>query len=817
MVCGHMAVRLPSKARSLHNSTYAYYTLVVARRLRSKKYRKSLITMEIDVCEPFPSASQLTWPVGKVDLIIPVYRNKALVAHCIESISDNIEEISANAPRLIVVNDSPDDYEVTNFLREEASKGVIDLLIENTTNVGFVKSVNKALEESKKRHASAILINSDTETFKGTLAELIAVANVDDLFGFVCPRSNNASIGTFPRPPHARAGKSITPSSTYDLWTDLKDMLPRYAYAPTAIGFYMLIKSVIIRNFDGLDERYGVGYEEENDLVMRGGKVGFRAVFANHAFAYHAGSASFTLTGIQLQSHKSSNLEKLNEVHPEFIPNVRSFELSAEYRSELLLKGLLKDSAGAVDIAFVLLSMSKTHNGTNEFVVNVLKRFCEVSGNRYNITLICDPETAKFHELDTLGSVRVTSALDHVYAIAFSFGQPYDLHFINVMEGIAPIVVYSMLDVISLDCASLRFSQNVTELWNYVADSANGLVFISRFSRDTFVRRFPATSASNYARLLSTQTECYSGRYKGLRTSERHVLVAGNHFAHKDSGRVGKVLANTFPSLSFLVFGEQDIYPPNVELLKSGSVNDADMIQAICDSSAIILPSFYEGFGFTLMHALAAGKPIVARDIAATREIIGTFEGLTGVYLFSDDKELERALAECLNVRNSSFSRELGDNWSTWTEHLMDFLDTLMLDRANIYPTAVKRLKRGDALRSNAIIASRAILSGLLPVEAAMEEVVVLYLRDLTELPAEQFVDCIYENILGRRADTDGRAYHIGLVDDGISRSEIVNIFLASEEFKVSKRNVRIVGLPKTMDVSEPQGIQKPAKRWFQR
>lgn len=759
-------------------------------------------------------ASQLTWPVGEVDLIVPVYKNKNLVARCINSISVNIDEISANSPRLIVVNDSPDDSDVTEYLRNAKSKGTIDLLIENSRNIGFVKSVNKALSESKKRLASAILINSDTETFEGTLAEMIAVADLDDQFAFVCPRSNNASLCTFPMPPHVRSGSSLTPQSMFEDWDELKDLLPRYSYAPTAIGFYMLIKSVIIRNFEPFDERFGAGYEEENDLVMRAGKVGFRAVLANHSFAYHAGSASFTLTDIGLDDHKAGNLRKMNELHPEFLPNMRSFESSAEFRAESILKGLLRDSRGKLDIAFVLLSMGR-HDETNEFIVNVIKQFVYIAKKRYNITLLCDPATAQFHGLDRLLGARVTSRIDRTYAMAFSFCQPNDLHTLNVMEMIAPVVVYSMLDVISLDSGPLRHSQNVSELWEYVAETSNGIIFISQFSTNAFLRRFPTTTAIPFTRLLSTRTSCYAEWYRTSSQRQSQVLVVGNRFDQKDSTRVGKHLANAFPSLSFLVSGPLGDYPPNAQALQSGTVGESEMVQAICESSVIVLPSFYEGFGFTFMHALAAGKPVVARDIPATREIIEKFDDLTGVYLFSDDAELQRALAKSLETRTSSFSRELGDGWLEWTEHLATFLDGLIAGSSNIHSTVVKRIKQGDHLRNRVPLASTQNLSGASPLLADANGNFVVSWKDWVDLPAEHFVNRLYEQILGREADDVGMLHHLKLLNDGRSRPELVAALLESQEYRESRRKVRIEGLSEALGDPKSNRHLSTIWRWF--
>lgn len=86
----------------------------------------------------------------KLNLIIPVYRNVELVKTCLESISANLDEIRAYNPKVIVINDSPDDEAVEEYLAECHKSGLIDLYIRNSANIGFVQSVNKGLAISRK-------------------------------------------------------------------------------------------------------------------------------------------------------------------------------------------------------------------------------------------------------------------------------------------------------------------------------------------------------------------------------------------------------------------------------------------------------------------------------------------------------------------------------------------------------------------------------------------------------------------------------------------------------------------------------------------
>ena len=57
-------------------------------------------------------------------------------------------------------------------------------------------------------------------------------------------------------------------------------------------------------------------------------------------------------------------------------------------------------------------------------------------------------------------------------------------------------------------------------------------------------------------------------------------------------------------------------------------------------------------------------------------------------------------------------------------------------------------------------------------------------------------MDQAYETILGRRADPEGRIFHLNRLSDGLGRAELIAAFLENDEFKSNGRDVRVVGLP---------------------
>ena len=69
-----------------------------------------------------------------------------------------------------------------------------------------------------------------------------------------------------------------------------------------------------------------------------------------------------------------------------------------------------------------------------------------------------------------------------------------------------------MLDTIAEDCGYLSLDAPLDDLWGHVARHSNGLFFISQFSEQTFLARYPdAKQLSRYARLLPTKLAEYNG------------------------------------------------------------------------------------------------------------------------------------------------------------------------------------------------------------------------------------------------------------------------------------------------------------------
>jgi GT2 family glycosyltransferase/glycosyltransferase involved in cell wall biosynthesis len=632
-----------------------------------------------------------------VDIIIPFYKNAALVAPLFQSLEAIGPELNAASCSVVAVNDSPDDAELGPVLRdavERLSKSVPSRLIENEENLGFVRSVNAAAEAAVSAKHDVILLNSDTVVFPGAVSEMCRVAYLDPMTGFVSPRSNNATICSLPHQPEFR---DLPPAEAYANFRDLSKYLPEYHYVPTAVGFCLYIKLEVLEEFGLFDEIYGRGYNEENDLIMRANRTGYRAVLANHAFVYHVGETSFSASSFPKRMLEKRNAELLNKRYPEYAASVASYFGSAQHEAEWMVAALLPDGQGRLDLIFDFSSVGPYHTGTFEAAKRILKCAVETWHSFFNIYVMVSEEARRFHKLDEVNrAFFVPPETGRVFAISFRFGQPFEYQQLLRMSRAGVLNVYGMLDTIAFDCLYLNHP-DLPAIWGTVFEHGNGVLYISDFVRDQFRRRFRSSpELKEMVAYLSLDLRDYAEPKDVVVRSGGYILVIGNAFAHKQVSPTVDALNQAFPREKVVALGLNSEDRQNVITYSSGNLSEATMRNLLRHAKFVVYPSLYEGFGIPVLESLAYCKPVLARSIPVMRDIRQRIHAEDNLILYSSTNDLIARLKEGFPRWKVNTGRPNGSESASWeavTRRIGEFLRGL-LDDWSFRNSLLPRLER---------------------------------------------------------------------------------------------------------------------------
>ena len=593
---------------------------------------------------------------------VPFYRNEALVGTLAASLRCCADDFAAIGAELVFYDDSPDYPPLALALAHEAAgMGSIACRVEtNPANLGFVRTMNRAVDEAVGRGLHLVMLNSDTQVCPGALPAMLAVLRLDRMHGFVNPRSDNATIATLPL--HGRLGGRQGTDAVAD-YEAFAQRLPPFSYVPTVVGFCLLVRWEILAEFGGFDEVYGQGYNEENDLVMRASRVGYRAVLANHAFVLHQGEASFSLSERPRTEWERRNRAILDKRYPEYAAHTRRYYDTPEFIAERLLACLVPGADGRLDVALDCSSFYPSHNGTFQAGRQLIAAAAREWRERWRVHVLCSQAVFDFHDYASLGVQRADPHGERCFAAIFRVGQPYDWNVLQRVCTTGAVLGVYMLDTISLDCPTLA-SPLLQNLWQFTMDQVDVLATQSRQTeRSVRLRlRVPPGMISVTAPHSLDVSDYLPGANAAAGEAPSRLLVVGNHYAHKHVVPTANALAAALPGRHVLALGAraprlqdagaQDEHAagcalaslPNLEAVPLGDVPPEELASLYASAAAVIFPSFAEGFGFPTLNAVAAQRPLFARRLPATEEIWTALGCNPNVRFYDSTEELAALL-----------------------------------------------------------------------------------------------------------------------------------------------------------------------------
>ncbi len=242
-------------------------------------------------------------PVPLASVIVPCFNQLEFTRHCVVALARH-----TRAPWELIVIDNGSTDGTADYLQ-----GVHDVapfrvkVITNPENRGFPIACNQGLKEARGEHL--VLLNNDTVVTDAWLNQLVALAASNPKIGMVGPVSNYAS------PPQ------LVEEVTYK---DLDAMhrfatrwraqhLGQWRTVEKLSGFCLLLKHQVLEAIGGLDERFGLGFFDDDDLALRARRAGFELAIAHDLFIHHFGSRTFVGAGIDAEKLLEENQGRFAE------------------------------------------------------------------------------------------------------------------------------------------------------------------------------------------------------------------------------------------------------------------------------------------------------------------------------------------------------------------------------------------------------------------------------------------------------------------------------------------------------------------------
>jgi GT2 family glycosyltransferase len=254
-------------------------------------------------------------------LVMPIFNAFDMLPEALTRIAAH----SGDHWRLILVEDCSSDLRVRPFLQDWAAKpghaGRVQLLC-NDKNLGFVKTVNRALEVARQwPNHPVVLLNSDVFLPKGWLPRLLAPLS-DPSVASVTPMSNDAEIFTVPVI-CARGALAVGAVDAIDAVATTFNPESACREAPTGVGFCMALAPRFLMEVPQFDTIFGRGYGEETDWCQKTRALGGRHLGVGNLFVEHRGGTSFGSAAKQRLLEK--NLSEITRRYPRYDAEVQAF------------------------------------------------------------------------------------------------------------------------------------------------------------------------------------------------------------------------------------------------------------------------------------------------------------------------------------------------------------------------------------------------------------------------------------------------------------------------------------------------------------
>ena len=221
----------------------------------------------------------------RASILLVTYNNLALTRLCLAS----LQRAAGALPFEIIVVDNASADGTPTWLRETDARGLLPLtVVANAHNAGFAAANNQAARRA--RGDVLVFLNNDCVVVPGWLETLVAHLDREPSLGLVGPVTNSGGNG------EAQLG------TRYAGIDGMHAFAAAYTGAhagvvedvPMLALFCAAMPKERFAAVGGLDERYGRGLFEDDDLALAVRRHGWRVALARDVFVHHYGGAAFS-------------------------------------------------------------------------------------------------------------------------------------------------------------------------------------------------------------------------------------------------------------------------------------------------------------------------------------------------------------------------------------------------------------------------------------------------------------------------------------------------------------------------------------------
>jgi len=601
-----------------------------------------------------------------VTVVIPVYNAHDAVKDCLDSL---VRTLPSHV-NVLMIDDCSPDKRINLLLNKYHHKNGFGH-VKNNVNLGYTKTVNKAISLFPEH--DIVLLNSDTVTTSGWINSMRYIAYSKDRVATVTALSDNSGAFSVPEigefneikaglshEQHARLITQNTPGE--------------YMAVPTGNGFCFYIRRDFLNQFGLFDEdKYPIGYGEENDLCMRAFRGGWKNLICDKAFVYHKRSQSFKDDKTKLMQDGAN---QLRADYPEYKKLITRFH-DVEFN---LMRSTVRSALSSNESVLprALFVISTTTGGTPQTNLDLMRAVSD----KYSCYLLrCDRLSIYLSvlingELETLKEVQlkeqinviehrseeydaIVSDILYKYKIELLHIRHIAWHSLNlplIAKSLGIPVVYSMHDFYSI-CPTVTLSNESGKycsgicnkngkdckiaLWddNAIVNLKNNYIYRWREQFTEFLSYCDAiitTDESAKTQIISVYPQLadkfsiiphgrnfpliYPGEKLNSVPEKIKVIVPGNISIAKGALLLKEIIEEDRQNkIEFHFLGKVASELNGLGIHHGAYTRDdvIDKIKEIKPHIGVVLSLWPETFCHTLTEMWAAGVPVLAVDLGA--------------------------------------------------------------------------------------------------------------------------------------------------------------------------------------------------------